>query len=59
MLTMSSSLGVAVQPFDYIVKQLRDFKARKRSNDAGNMSSVTETLSDDDIVNIAHYIASL
>lgn len=50
---------VVGQPFDYIVKQLRDFKARKRNNDAGNMTSVTETLSDDDIVNIAHYIASL
>ena len=50
---------VVGQSFDYIVKQLRDFKARKRNNDAGNMTSVTETLSDDDIVNIAHYIASL
>ena len=50
---------VVGQPFDYIVKQLRDFKARNRTNDAGNMTSVTATLSDDDIVNIAHYIASL
>lgn len=50
---------VAGQQYDYIIQQLRDFKARKRTNDAGNMTSVTETLSDDDIVNIAHYIASL
>lgn len=50
---------VAGQPFDYIVKQLRDFKARARTNDAGNMSSVTSTLSDDDILNLAHYIAGL
>lgn len=50
---------VAGQPFDYIVKQLRDFKARTRTNDAGNMGSVAATLSDEDIVNIAHYIAGL
>jgi cytochrome c553 len=50
---------VAGQSYDYIVKQLRDFKARARTNDAGNMTSVTSTLSDDDIVNLAHYIAGL
>ncbi len=50
---------VVGQPFDYIVKQLRDFKARQRTNDAGNMGSVAATLSDDDIINIAHYIAGL
>ena len=50
---------VAGQPFDYIVKQLRDFKARNRTNDAGNMTSVSSTLTDDDILNLAHYIAGL
>ena len=50
---------VAGQPFDYIVKQLRDFKARTRTNDAGTMTSVSSTLSDDDIVNLGHYIAGL
>lgn len=50
---------VAGQPFDYIVKQLRDFKARTRTNDAGNMTSVSSTLNDDDILNLAHYIAGL
>lgn len=50
---------VAGQPFDYIVKQLRDFKARTRTNDAGNMTAVSSTLSDEDIPNIAHYIAGL
>ena len=50
---------VVGQPFDYIVKQLREFKARTRTNDAGSMTSVSSTLSDDDIVNIAHYIAGL
>jgi cytochrome c553 len=50
---------VAGQPFDYIVAQLRAFKAKTRTNDAGNMTSVSSTLSDDDIVNLAHYIAGL
>ena len=50
---------VAGQPFDYIVKQLRDFKAKARTNDAGSMTSVSNTLSEADIENIAHYIAGL
>lgn len=50
---------VAGQPFDYIVAQLRAFKTRMRTNDAGNMTSVSSTLTDDDIVNVAHYIAGL
>ena len=40
---------VAGQQHDYIVKQLSDFKQRKRTNDAGNMTSVASTLSDADI----------
>ena len=50
---------VAGQPFDYVVAQLRAFKAKSRTNDAGNMTSVASTLSDDDILNLAHYIAGL
>jgi len=50
---------VAGQHYDYIVRQLRDFKARKRTNDAGNMTSVSNTLSDADIENLAHYIVGL
>jgi len=50
---------VAGQRFDYVVKQLSDFKARRRTNDAGNMTSVSSTLSDADIDNLAHYIAGL
>jgi cytochrome c553 len=49
----------AGQQYDYIVQQLRDFKARKRTNDAGNMTSVSQTLSDSDIENLGHYITSL
>jgi cytochrome c553 len=50
---------VAGQYPEYVEKQLRDFKAKRRTNDAGNMTSVAATLSDDDIVNLAHYIANL
>jgi cytochrome c553 len=38
---------------------LRDFKTGKRTNDAGNMASVSKTLSDQDIDNLGHYLASL
>ena len=50
---------VAGQQYDYVVKQLKDFKARSRTNDAGNMTSVAQTLSEADIENLAHYITSL
>lgn len=50
---------VAGQQYDYIVKQLKDFKARTRTNDAGNMTSVAQTLSESDIENVAQYLASL
>src|SRR4029079_15369803 len=43
---------VAGQQYAYIVKQLADFKARKRTNGAGNMTSVASTLSDKDIENL-------
>jgi cytochrome c553 len=50
---------VAGQNFDYIVKQLSDFKARRRTNDAGNMTSVSNTLNERDIENLAHYLTGL
>lgn len=50
---------VAGQNYDYVVKTLKDFKAKTRTNDAGNMTSVASTLSDADIENLAHYIAGL
>ena len=50
---------LAGQQPDYIMKQLKDFRERKRTNDAGNMTSVSKNLSDDDITNLAHYIANL
>ncbi len=50
---------VAGQNYDYVVKQLQDFKNRRRTNDAGNMTSVAGTLSDQDIDNLAQYITTL
>ena len=50
---------VAGQQYDYIVKQLTDFKARRRTNDAGSMTSVSNTLNDQDITNLANYLAGL
>ena len=50
---------VAGQYPEYIRKQLDDFKAKRRTNDAGNMTSVAGTLSDADIENHSHYIANL
>lgn len=50
---------VAGQNFDYVVKTMKDFKAKARTNDAGNMTSVASTLSEEDIDNLAHYIAGL
>ena len=50
---------VAGQQYDYIVKQMHDFKEGHRTNDAGNMSSVSKSLSDEDIINLGHYITSI
>ncbi len=50
---------VAGQHYGYIVKQLKDFKTLRRTNDAGNMVSVSKTLSDRDIDALGHYLAGL
>ena len=50
---------VAGQNYGYVVKQLTDFKHKRRTNDAGNMTSVAHTLSDEDIESIANYITTL
>jgi cytochrome c553 len=49
----------AGQHYAYVKKQLSDFKAKRRTNDAGNMTSVASTLSDEDIENLAQFIANL
>ena len=50
---------LSAQHFEYSVKQLRDFKARRRTNDAGNMTAVARTLSDADIEDLGHFLSSL
>jgi cytochrome c553 len=50
---------VAGQWPKYVKKQLEDFKAKRRTNDAGNMTSVAAGLSDQDIENLSHYIGNL
>lgn len=50
---------VAGQSYEYILKSLQDFKTKRRTNDAGNMASVSRTLNDQDIENLAHYLAGL
>jgi cytochrome c553 len=50
---------VAGQHHDYIVKQLTDFKQGKRTNDAGNMTSVSRNLDEKDIENLANYLGGL
>jgi len=50
---------VAGQHPEYVIKQLKAFKARTRTNDAGSMTSVAQTITERDIEDLAHYIASL
>ncbi|MGH8708074.1 MAG: c-type cytochrome [Burkholderiales bacterium] len=50
---------VAGQHYAYVVKQMHDFKAGRRTNDAGNMASVSRTLTERDIEDLAHYLSSL
>lgn len=50
---------VAGQHYAYIVKQLTDFREKRRTNDAGNMTSVSRGLSDGDIDKLAQYITNL
>lgn len=50
---------LAPQHYGYVVKQLQDFKTRRRTNDAGNMTAVARTLSESDIEDLGHFLASL
>lgn len=50
---------VAGQHYEYVVKQLLDFKTKRRTNDAGNMTAVSRTLSEQDVDDLAHYLAGL
>ena len=46
---------VAGQQPEYVISQLKAFKARERTNDAGNMTSLAQTLSEEDMINLAHW----
>lgn len=50
---------VAGQYQEYILAQLKAFKNKERTNDAGNMTAVMRGLSDDDLLNLSHYVASI
>jgi len=50
---------VAGQHPEYVMRQLKDYRSRARTNDAGTMTAVARTLSDQDIENLAQYLASL
>ena len=47
------------QHYEYVLKQLQDFKAKRRTNDAGNMTAVLRTIPDEDLKALAAYVASL
>lgn len=50
---------VAGQYQEYILAQLKAFKTKERTNDAGNMTAVMRGISDDDLLNLSHYVASI
>src|SRR6266705_2016551 len=50
---------LAGQTWRYIYIELKDFKEGRRTNDAGNMTSVAATLSEQDIENLSQYIGNL
>ena len=50
---------IAGQQYDYLLAQLRKFKARQRADLDGNMTAATEPLKDKDIEILADYIAGL
>ncbi len=50
---------VAGQHYDYIVKQLKDFRERRRTNDAGTMTAYARGLTDEQIDALAQYITNL
>lgn len=50
---------VSGQRYEYVLKQLYAFKNYERTNDAGNMASVVKSLSDEDLINISHFITSI
>ena len=57
--TISQFPVIGGQHRDYIIKELTDFKAGRRSNDpAGMMSAIASKLSDNEIKAVAEYLSS-
>jgi cytochrome c553 len=50
---------VAGQWPQYVTKQLEDFRSGHRHNDGGSMTSVAHNLTDEDIADLAQYVANL
>ena len=50
---------LAGQDYQYLVKQLRGFKNGSRPDIDGTMASAAQALSEQDVENLAHYLASL
>ena len=49
---------LAGQHYDYLVKELRGFKTGARPDIDGTMASAAQPLSEEDIVNVGHYLAT-
>jgi cytochrome c553 len=49
---------LAGQHYEYLLKELRGFKTGARPDIDGTMASAAQPLSDEDIVNVAHYLAT-
>ena len=50
---------LAGQQYEYLLAQLRKFKARQRADLDGNMTAAAEPLADKDIETLADYLAGL
>src|SRR5262245_43144732 len=50
---------LAGQRMDYIIKQVRDFRDGRRTNDGGQMEATASDISDDDLARTAAYFAGL
>jgi cytochrome c553 len=50
---------LAGQHTEHIATQLKNFKARERTNDAGSMIRLAQTLSEEDMTNLSPWIHSL
>lgn len=50
---------LAGQDFDYLLRLLRGFKTRTASDLDGTMTVATQPLTDDEIVSLVHFLATL